>query len=68
MESFGIHGHGCPEPGARTAVVGGRTCALAIDGIRAATAIVEARMLCVLLRMLISSGSDGFLHASLQPS
>ncbi|HET7158859.1 MAG TPA: hypothetical protein VFI62_07675, partial [Burkholderiales bacterium] len=41
MESFGIHCHGCPDPGARAAVVV-RTCALAIDGLSAASAIVEA--------------------------
>jgi hypothetical protein len=55
VESLGVHCQGCPDPGARAAVVVGRTCAFIVDGINAAIAIVDLMTLCILLRMLISS-------------
>jgi hypothetical protein len=61
LESLGVHCHGCPDPGARMAVVVGRACAFVIDGTSARIAIVEAITLWVLLRMLVPLiGSDGF--------
>jgi hypothetical protein len=51
---LGVHCHGCPEPGARAAVVW-RTCALAIDGISALSAIVDTMRLWIVFRILRSS-------------